>query len=246
MTDQFTVNVTFFGAFIAGFVSFLSPCVLPLIPGYISFISGVSLKELTGPETIKDAQKKAVLNSVFFTLGFSAVFIALGASATTIGKLLLVYKKPFSIIAGVIIIILGLHVTKIIKIQALYLEKRIHINTKPLNVMGVFFIGFAFAFGWTPCIGPILAGILAVAAVQESVGRGILLLSIYSLGLAIPFIITAYSIALFFKIFNKIKGSLHIVELISGVLLIIIGILILTGGLTIIASWFSSFSIFAQ
>jgi cytochrome c-type biogenesis protein len=168
------------------------------------------------------------------------VFIALGASATTIGKLLVIYKRPLSIAAGIIIILLGLHMTGILKIPALYHEKRIHINTKPINFAGAFIVGIAFAFGWTPCIGPILAGILTVAAAQESVGRGILLLSMYSLGLAIPFMITAFSITLFFKLFDKIKKSLNIIEWIAGALLIIVGVLILTGGMTILASWFSS------
>lgn len=246
MEEQFTTNISLIGAFIAGLISFLSPCVLPLIPGYISFISGASLKELTGPETIKEARKKAVINSIFFVLGFSVVFISLGASATAIGKLLVLYKRPLSIIAGIIIIILGLHMTGIIRIPALYSEKRIQINTKPLNFLGAFVIGIAFAFGWTPCIGPILAGILTVAAAQETVWRGILLLSMYSLGLAIPFLITAFSITLFFKMFDKIKKSLNIIEWIAGALLIIIGVLIITGWLTIVASWFSSLTVFSK
>jgi cytochrome c-type biogenesis protein len=240
LEEQFTTNVSLLGAFIAGLISFLSPCVLPLIPGYISFISGASLKELTGPETIKEARKKAVINSLFFVLGFSVVFISLGASATAIGKFLVIYKKPLSIAAGIIIIILGLHMTGLIKIPALYSEKRIHINTKPLNFAGAFIVGVAFAFGWTPCIGPILAGILTVAAAQDTVWRGIMLLSMYSLGLAIPFMITAYSITFFFKMFDKIKKSLNIIEWIAGALLIIVGVLILTGGMTIVASWFGS------
>jgi cytochrome c-type biogenesis protein len=246
MEEQFTTNVSLLGAFIAGLISFLSPCVLPLIPGYISFISGASLKELTGPETIKEARKKAIINSVFFVLGFSVVFIALGASATTIGKMLVLYKRPLSIAAGIIIIILGLHMTGIIRIPFLYSEKRIQVNTRPINVAGAFIIGVAFAFGWTPCIGPILAGILTVAAAQHTVGRGILLLAMYSLGLAIPFMVTAYSITLFFKMFDKIKKSLNIIEWIAGALLIIIGLLIITGWLTIVASWFSSLTIFSK
>jgi cytochrome c-type biogenesis protein len=246
MEEQFTTNISFFGAFIAGLISFLSPCVLPLIPGYISFISGASLQELTGPETVREARKKAILNSLFFCLGFSVVFIGLGASATTIGKFLLIYKRQISIIAGIIIIILGIHMTGLVRIPMLYSEKRIQVSKKPLNVIGAFFVGFAFAFGWTPCIGPILAGILAVAAAQQTIGRGILLLSIYSLGLAIPFMATAFSITLFFKMFDKIKKSLNIIEWAAGALLIIIGVLILTDGMTMIASWFSFLSPFSK
>jgi cytochrome c-type biogenesis protein len=243
---QFTENVTLLGAFFAGLISFLSPCVLPLIPGYISFISGASLQELTGPETLKTARKKAVINSLFFVLGFSVVFISLGASATVIGKFMALYKRPLSIAAGVVIIILGIHMTGLIRIPFLYSEKRIQVNKRPLNFIGAFLVGLAFAFGWTPCIGPILAGILAVAAAQQTIGRGILLLAAYSLGLGIPFIATAFSITLFFKLFDKIKKSLNIIEWIAGVLLIIIGVMIITGWLSLIASWFSFLSGFAK
>ncbi len=246
MEEQFSLSVTYAGAFIAGILSFLSPCVLPLIPGYISFISGASIKELTGPETVKEARKKAVLNSVFFVIGFSAVFISLGASATTIGRLITEYKRPLSIIAGIVIIVLGLHMTSIIKIPVLYSEKRLQVSSKPLNVFGAFIVGLAFAFGWTPCIGPILAGILAVAAAQETLGRGMALLSFYSLGLGIPFILTAFSISLFFSFFNKIKRSINIIELIAGGLLIVIGLLMITGWLTTIASWFGFMYNFAK
>jgi cytochrome c-type biogenesis protein len=246
MEEQFTQNVSFIGAFIAGIISFLSPCVLPLIPGYISFISGASLQELTGPETIKEARKKALINSLFFCLGFSVVFIALGASATSIGKFLAIYKRPLSIAAGVIIIALGIHMTGLVKIPLLYSEKRLQVKSKPLNIFGAFIVGFAFAFGWTPCIGPILAGILTVAAAQDTISRGILLLALYSLGLAIPFMLTAFSITLFFKMFDKIKKSLNIIEWVAGGLLIIIGILMITGGLTRMASWFSFLAPFAK
>ena len=231
MQDQFTTNVSLLGAFLAGLLSFFSPCVLPLIPGYISFISGASLKELTAADTVAAARKKAVLNSIFFVLGFSVVFIALGASATSIGKLFSIYKRPISVAAGIVIIVLGLHMTGLVRIPLLYSEKRVQINTRPVNFLGAFIIGVAFAFGWTPCIGPILAGILTVAAAQKTVGRGILLLSAYSLGLAIPFMATAFSITLFFKAFDKIKKSLNIIEWIAGALLIIVGALILAGGL---------------
>ncbi|HRU39832.1 MAG TPA: cytochrome c biogenesis protein CcdA, partial [Candidatus Goldiibacteriota bacterium] len=193
-----------------------------------------------------EARKKAVLNSVFFVIGFSAVFISLGASATTIGRLITEYKRPLSIIAGIVIIVLGLHMTSIIKIPVLYSEKRLQVSSKPLNVFGAFIVGLAFAFGWTPCIGPILAGILAVAAAQETLGRGMALLSFYSLGLGIPFILTAFSISLFFSFFNKIKRSINIIELIAGGLLIVIGLLMITGWLTTIASWFGFMYNFAK
>ncbi len=233
-------NITMIAAFVAGILSFLSPCVLPLIPGYISFISGASMQQLTTGEEIRKVRSKVLLSSLFFVLGFSVVFIALGASATAVGKLLLQYIRPLSIAAGIVIILIGIHLTGIIKIPALYREKRIQVTSKPIGFFGAFIIGLAFAFGWTPCIGPILAGILAVAGSQETVSQGIVLLAVYSLGLGIPFMLTALSITVFFKAFDKIKKYFKIIEWISGALLIVIGVLMITGGLTLIAGWLSS------
>ncbi len=244
--EQNYENISLLTAFIAGILSFLSPCILPLIPGYISFISGASIPELTGETEIKKLRKKTMINSLFFILGFSFVFIALGASATFIGKFLLAKIKILSIIAGIIIILIGIHLTGLIKINALLYEKKINVNTKPIGIFGSFIVGFAFAFGWTPCVGPILAGILVIAGAKETLTQGILLLSIYSLGLAIPFLLTSYSLTLFFKFFNAIKKYLNMIELISGILLIIIGILIITGSLSVIAQWFSFLNFFAK
>ena len=246
MENTVTQNITFFTAFIAGLLSFLSPCILPLIPGYISFISGISLQDLKNNSDIYKTREKTINNSIAFVLGFSFVFIAFGASATFIGSFLLKYSKMISYIAGIIIILFGLHLTGIFKIPALYNEKRLNLQQKPINIFGSFLVGFAFAFGWTPCIGPILAAILALAAAQKTVNQGILLLTWYSLGLAIPFILTAYSITLFFKIFERIKKYFNIIEWIAGVLLIIIGILIMTGGLVKITSMFSIFDVFSK
>ncbi|MCX8094089.1 MAG: cytochrome c biogenesis protein CcdA [Candidatus Goldbacteria bacterium] len=246
MEHTVTQNITFFTAFIAGILSFLSPCILPLIPGYISFISGISLQDLRNNTDIIKVKSKVINNSLAFVVGFSFVFISFGASATFIGSLLSKYSKIITYISGIIIIILGIHLTGIFRISALYSEKRLNITQKPLNIFGSFIIGFAFAFGWTPCIGPILAAILALAASQETLNRGILLLTWYSLGLAIPFILTAYSLTLFFKIFDKIKKYLYIIEWISGILLIIIGILMITGGLIKIASLLTVFDIFTK
>jgi len=239
-------NITFITALAAGLLSFLSPCVLPLIPGYISFISGASIQQLSNSEELRKVRKKVIINSLFFVLGFSVVFISLGASATAIGKILLKYLQQISVAAGILIILAGIHMTGLLKITALYREKRFQVMQKPVSIWGSFIIGLAFAFGWTPCIGPILAGILAVAGAQETVFQGILLLALYSLGLAVPFMITAYSITLFFKLFEKIKKHLHIIELISGILLIIIGILIITGGLSKLASGLTFFNEFAK
>ncbi len=244
--EQNYESISILTAFLAGLLSFLSPCILPLIPGYISFISGASISELTDEKEIKKIKIKTMINSIFFIFGFSFVFILLGASATFIGKFLLSNIKFFSIIAGIIIILMGLHLTGLIRIKTLLYEKKINITTKPIGISGAFITGFAFAFGWTPCVGPILAGILAIAGSKETVNQGIFLLAFYSFGLAIPFLLTSYSLTLFFKFFNAIKKYLNVIELFSGILLIIIGILILTGSLTIIAQWFSFLNFFAK
>ncbi len=231
MEAEITQNITILTAFIAGVLSFLSPCVLPLIPGYISFISGASLKELTEAKSIKEARRKAIINSVFFILGFSAVFISLGAAATGIGRFFDAYFRQISIIAGIIIILAGVHMTGILRITRLYREARFRVDKKPAGIAGSFIVGFAFAFGWSPCIGPILGGILVVAGAQDTMFKGITLLAVYSLGLGLPFFLTAWSITLFFRMFNKIKKYMNIIEWTAGILLIIIGLLILTGGM---------------
>jgi cytochrome c-type biogenesis protein len=178
--------------------------------------------------------------------GFSLVFILLGASATVIGKFLLKNLKLLSTISGVLIIILGLHMSGLLKIKALYYEKRIQTNQKPFGVIGSFLMGLAFAFGWTPCIGPILAAILTVAGTKETIWQGVFLLTAYSLGLGIPFMITAFSLTLFFKLFDRIKKHFHTIEIISGILLIIIGILMITGMLSQITGFLNTFGIIKE
>jgi len=227
-------KVSFIAAFFAGLLSFLSPCILPLIPGYISFISGTTIEEMTGRKSENRGQKtetKIILNILLFIFGFSFVFIALGASATAIGGILQTRLALISKIAGVVIVVFGLHLLGLFKIKAFYSEKRFHLRTKPLGLFGSFIIGLAFAFGWTPCIGPILAGILAFAATEEKVLHGVFLLSIYSAGLGIPFLLTGIAINRFFTAYNKIKHHFRKVEIISGILLIIIGIMVFTDNL---------------
>lgn len=227
-------KVSFIAAFFAGLLSFLSPCILPLIPGYISFISGASIEELTGQKIEVRRQKtetKIILNILLFIFGFSFVFIALGASATAIGGILQTRLALISKIAGVVIVVFGLHLLGLFKIKAFYSEKRFHLRTKPLGLFGSFIIGLAFAFGWTPCIGPILAGILAFAATQEKVLHGVFLLSIYSAGLGIPFLLTGIAINRFFTAYDKIKHHFRKVEIISGILLIAVGIMVFTDNL---------------
>jgi cytochrome c-type biogenesis protein len=212
-------------AFVAGTVSFLSPCVLPLVPGYVSLISGATIDELQ-----QSADRKLLagimVKSLAFIAGFSVVFIALGAAATKIGQITKNYRGILSIVAGAVIILFGLHLTGLLQIKALYADKRIHSSGDGKSIAGAFAIGFAFAFGWTPCIGPILSAILALAAAQGTVGKGVLLLSIYSLGLAVPFLITSLGIERFLAFYTRFRVHLHKVEVGSGVLLISLGLLI--------------------
>ena len=213
-----------FIALSAGLVSFLSPCVLPLIPGYVSYISGSSLNELMESKEIN------IFPIILFSLGFSIVFISFGATATYLGSLVLDYSYELRIIAGSLIIIFSLHIMGLLNIKFLNYEKRIHSNIKPSN-FGSILIGMAFGFGWTPCIGPILGSILALAATEESINKGILLLLFYSLGLAIPFILSGYLIQRFMIFSKNLKNKMNLISKIGGGLLLITGILMITNQL---------------
>jgi len=230
-------QITLIAAFAAGFLSFVSPCVLPLIPGYISFVSGVSVEEMRGDSAPTTSRLQVFLTSLAFVIGFSLVFIALGASATAIGKFLFARLPLFSKIAGVILVIFGLHTMGVFRLAFLESEKRVHAQRKPAGPLGAMLVGVAFAFGWTPCIGPILGGILAIAGSKNSVAEGITLLGVYSLGLGIPFLLTSLAINQFFGAAKKIRRYYHGIELASGALLIVIGVLIMTGQLTIITRY---------
>jgi cytochrome c-type biogenesis protein len=238
-------NVTLFAAFIAGVLSFISPCVLPLIPGYLSFVSGVTLDEMRGTAlptaAPTNARRRAVIMSVAFVLGFSLVFISLGASATAIGTVLMEHLSLLGKIAGVVIILFGLHMMGVLRIGWLYSEKRMQTSGKPAGFFGAMLVGIAFAFGWTPCIGPILAAILAVAATQESVGEGVKLLAVYSAGLGVPFIATSLAINKFFAASARIRKHYHTIEVVSGVLLVAVGVLIFTNRFTIIAQFLTPY-----
>jgi cytochrome c-type biogenesis protein len=244
-------NVTLLAAFGAGLLSFISPCVLPLIPGYLSYVSGLSLDDLRGGPTasagptaaapIPGARRRVVIASLAFILGFSIVFISLGASASLIGQFLMARLTLLGKIAGAIIVVFGLHTMGVLRIEWLYQEKRVQSNRRPAGFIGATLVGIAFAFGWTPCIGPILAGILAVAAAQDTVGDGVRLLSAYSLGLGVPFFATALAINRFFAAFARIRRYYHAIEIVSGALLVIIGVLIFTNRFTIIAQWLTPY-----
>ena len=214
-----------FLAFGAGFISFLSPCVLPLIPGYISYISGESLGDIV------EKQKKVILKTVLFSLGFSLVFISFGATASLIGNILLDNSNTLRIIAGIVIIIFSLQLIGILNLNFLNQEKRFQTKNYSNNLFFPVLVGAAFGFGWTPCIGPVLGSILTLAAVESSIGKGILLLSFYSLGLAIPFILSGYGISKFLAFSKNFRKNIKIVSVTGGVILLITGILILTNKL---------------
>ena len=213
-----------FIALSAGLISFLSPCVLPLIPGYVSYISGSSLNELV------ESKETNIFPIILFSLGFSIVFISFGATATYLGSLVLDYSYELRIIAGSLIIIFSLQIMGLLNIKFLNYEKRIHSNIKP-SIFGSILIGMAFGFGWTPCIGPILGSILALAATEESINKGILLLLFYSLGLAIPFVLSGYLIQRFMIFSKNLKNKMNLISKIGGGLLLITGILMITNQL---------------
>jgi cytochrome c-type biogenesis protein len=221
--------------FIAGIVSFLSPCVLPLVPGYISLISGASIEELQSKD--RKLLSTVLLHSLMFILGFTVVFVALGAAASGVGQLAREYKKPLTWIAGIVVIVFGLHLTGIFKIKALYADKRLHSVKGGGSPIGAFLVGFAFAFGWTPCLGPYLSVILGFAGNSDTVTKGVILLWVYSLGLAVPFLLTSLAIDRFMAFYGRFRRYLQIWEVGSGVVLILIGVLILTRRFAVLSSY---------
>ncbi|MGA2346675.1 MAG: cytochrome c biogenesis protein CcdA [Candidatus Sulfotelmatobacter sp.] len=236
-------NPSTIGVFFAGLASFLSPCVLPLVPGYISLISGVGVEELKSAQA--QLMRRVMVNSVAFILGFSVVFIAEGLAATELGALLGMYKHRLAVVAGVVIIIFGLHLTGIFKIKALYTDARLHSVKGSSTPIGAFVIGFAFAFGWTPCLGPALTFILTLASQQDTVVKGGLLLGVYSLGLAVPFLLTSLLMERFLKFYSRFRSYMHALEVASGGLLIALGVLLVIGRFTLISSWLSFLNRFA-
>ena len=232
------MDVTYFGALLAGFLSFLSPCVLPLVPPYLCFLGGTTFDQLTGEdETPPHVYKTVIMSSVAFVLGFTTVFVILGATATAAGQLMVDNLSLLGKIAGVVIIIAGLHFLGVLHIPMLHREARYHADARPAGLIGAYVIGLAFAFGWTPCIGPVLAAILAMAAGEDSVRQGVALLFVYSLGLGIPFIVAAIAIKPFMSTLQRFRKHLATVEKLLGGFLVLTGILFLTNSMTLIASW---------
>jgi cytochrome c-type biogenesis protein len=229
-------------AFSAGLLSFVSPCVLPLVPSYITYITGVSFKELTDLETRSRLRRATIFHSLFFIVGFSFIFIVMGASATYLGQLLAEYQEWVMRGGGVLIIILGVHFTGIINIPFLQVEKRFEMRRKPLGYAGSFLVGIAFAAGWTPCIGPILSTILIYASTTKSFTKGILLLTYYSIGLGVPFFLSSLAFNSFLSAFDKIKRYMRVINVVSGLFLIAVGILFLTDTFRQINSFLSLLS----
>jgi cytochrome c-type biogenesis protein len=227
---MFTQTVTYPVALASGLLSFFSGCVLPLIPVYFTFITGYSLDQLTEAPT-SAIRRKVMVSTLAFVLGFSTVFVLLGASASFMGNLIVGYKDAIRIVGGVLILVMGLHLTGLIRIKWLEFEKRIHVQQKPLHLFGTFLVGMAFGAGWSPCIGPALGSILLIAANTETVWQGIGLLSVYSFGLAIPFLILSVFIHLVLAFIKRANKLIRYVNVAAGVLLMIMGALLLTNKL---------------
>jgi len=238
-----TTEVSMPLAFLGGILSFVSPCVLPLVPSYISFVTGISFEELTGEGEENGKLKKVILlNSLMFILGFSTVFVViLGSSAQLLGNLFMEYQDLVRKIGGLVIILLGIHIIGIINFNILQRDKRLHFfKEKPSGLLGSFLVGIGFAAGWTPCIGPILSAIFAVAATSENPWSGMLLFVAYSAGLAIPFLLTSLGINTFLRHFTRLKRHMRVVSIVTGIFLIVTGLLIFTNSLGIIAGYLNS------
>jgi cytochrome c-type biogenesis protein len=232
-------DVSLFAALGAGFLSFISPCVLPLVPGYISYISGVSFDEMKQGAAAGSGRtrRQMLVTSLAFVLGFSLVFIAFGASASAIGKALVSYQSILTKIAGVIIVVFGLHLAGIFRIRWLDQDTRLQTKRRPAGPIGALVVGLAFAFGWAPCVGPILGAILGIAASKETVGEGVALLAVYSAGLGIPFLLTSLAVDKFFVASARIRKHYKTIELVAGLLLVVLGILIFFDQFTVLSRY---------
>ncbi len=229
-------DITFGGALLAGLLSFLSPCVLPLVPPYLCYLAGISFEELSG-DAPSAGRRTIILKAVLFVLGFSTVFIALGATASAIGEAVSAYFDILAIIAGVILVLMGLHFTGAFRISLLFREARFQTGGTSAGWLGAYLVGLAFAFGWTPCVGPVLAGILFMAGAEESATEGALLLAAYAAGIGIPFLLAAFFSSAFLGFMKRFRRHLGTIEKVMGALLILTGILIMTGSMNEIGFW---------
>lgn len=233
-----TESVGILIAFTAGVLSFLSPCVLPLVPSYLSFVTGMSLEDLQEGFD----RKRALVHAGLFVTGFTLVFVLLGASASLVGGLLRYYSDWIARIGGVVIIVFGLHLTGVFRLTPLMREKRVHLSSKPMGYAGTLLVGVAFGTGWTPCIGPVLGAILTMAASQEQLMQGMWLLFVYSMGLAVPFVLSAVALERFLSVFARFRRFLPAIQVASGVLLIVLGLLLVTGSFVVLAAWLNRFT----
>jgi cytochrome c-type biogenesis protein len=229
----FAESISISAAFVAGLLSFFSPCILPLIPAYFTFITGYSLNELTEGDP-SQLRAKVVGSTAMFVLGFSLVFILFGASASMLGGLVNRYQDVLRIIGGAVIIVLGLHISGVFRIRFLDVEKRMHLSQKPVHALGTLVVGMAFGAGWSPCVGPLLGSILALAASQGTVGQGMLLLAIYSLGLAIPFLVLSLFAHLVLAFVKRGTKVIRYVNITAGILMVIVGVLLIADQLRIV------------
>ncbi|MDA8326119.1 MAG: cytochrome c biogenesis protein CcdA [Nitrospiraceae bacterium] len=236
-------NVSLLMALGAGLLSFFSPCVLPVIPSYVSYITGIAFEDLTGQQDRAKIRRITILNSMFFIAGFSLIFILLGASSSFLGGMLSEHRDAVRKTGGVLIVLMGLYIAGILKIGFLSREKRMHIQSKPAGLAGSFLVGTAFAAGWTPCIGPVLGSILLYASTANSVSSGMELLSAYALGLGIPFLAASLAISTVLPYFRKISRYMRVVSVMSGLFLVAAGILLFTGTFGVLSRYMSSLSI---
>ena len=235
--SQSITNISLVAAFSAGLLSFVSPCVLPLVPSYISYITGLSIEQLTDATVRSKFKKSIIVNALLFIAGFTAVFVSFGASARFIGQALMTYQDHIRRIGGILIIVLGLYLLGVLNISFLKMEHRFQFRSRPVGYVGSFLIGVAFAAGWTPCVGPVLGTILLYASTTDSMMNGVLLLTSYSLGLGLPLFLTALGVDRFLAYFKQARLYLWAVSTVSGVLLIIVGIMIYANTLTMITSF---------
>ena len=236
-------HISIFVAFSAGFLSFVSPCVLPLVPSFVTYITGLTFEDITSAKENTRVRYITITNSLAFIGGFSFVFVLFGASATFIGEIFLAYQGIIQKIGGILIVLFGLYIMGIFKLNLLSSEKKFHIENKPAGFIGSFLVGMAFAAGWTPCVGPILGSILLYASTTGSVAKGTGLLAVYSIGLGLPFFISALAINTFIATFKVITRYMRWINLLSGAFLILVGIMIFTDSLTFITTWFQKHGI---
>ncbi len=228
----------YFGVALAGLVSFLSPCVLPLVPPYLGYLGGTTIDQMTAEGGLeRTVWRRVVIASVFFVLGFTTVFVGLGAGASMFGQMIQTYRSELAMVAGVVIILFGLHFLGILRIPLLYSEARYHGEVSGASFAGAYLLGLAFAFGWTPCVGPVLATVLALAAQEASLAAGVKLLLVYSLGLGVPFVLAAVAIRPFMSFMMRFRRHLGTLEKVMGALLVLTGILFLTGSMNWLGQW---------